>query len=176
MLHTLPPPYLPPAIVSHLEVLCLQSSSTVCSSAGVYVEEGPDRDALTEALARENYLPVYLDPRTVGNPSLRLHYKPYLSHPPLRPPPPATRAHCMQMSCCTNQHQHPRSYLVSKQYHCSCRRASGSCLFKHASLHGHRSCSNQRQQRLSCTEQVEDRVQCIWTHQSKLSCCLSQVQ
>ena len=34
-------------------------------SAGVYVEEGPDRDALTEALARENYLPVYLDPRTV---------------------------------------------------------------------------------------------------------------
>lgn len=32
---------------------------------GVYVEEGPDRDALTEALARENYLPVYLDPRTV---------------------------------------------------------------------------------------------------------------
>ena len=33
--------------------------------AGVYVEEGPDRDALTEALARENYLPVYLDPRTV---------------------------------------------------------------------------------------------------------------
>ncbi|KAL0043722.1 hypothetical protein WJX82_000124 [Trebouxia sp. C0006] len=36
---------------------------------GVYVEEGPDRDALTEALARENYLPVYLDPRTVD-----LHY------------------------------------------------------------------------------------------------------
>ncbi len=34
-------------------------------STGVYVEEGPDRDALTEALARENYLPVYLDPRTV---------------------------------------------------------------------------------------------------------------
>ncbi|KAL3135793.1 Trehalose-6-P synthase/phosphatase complex synthase subunit [Trebouxia sp. C0010 RCD-2024] len=36
---------------------------------GVYVEEGPDRDALTAALARENYLPVYLDPRTVD-----LHY------------------------------------------------------------------------------------------------------
>ena len=34
-------------------------------STGVYVEEGPDRDALTVALARENYLPVYLDPRTV---------------------------------------------------------------------------------------------------------------
>jgi len=34
-------------------------------STGVYVEEGPDRDALTEALARQNYLPVYLDPRTV---------------------------------------------------------------------------------------------------------------
>lgn len=35
---------------------------------GVYVEEGPDRDALTAALARENYLPVYLDPRTVLKP------------------------------------------------------------------------------------------------------------
>ena len=33
--------------------------------SGVYVEEGPDRDALTEALMRENYIPVYLDPRTV---------------------------------------------------------------------------------------------------------------
>ena len=36
----------------------------------MYVEEGPDRDALTEALARENYLPVYLDPRTVHTPAL----------------------------------------------------------------------------------------------------------
>ena len=37
----------------------------VTVAVGVYVEEGSDRDALTEALARENYLPVYLDPRTV---------------------------------------------------------------------------------------------------------------
>lgn len=77
MPHTLPPPCCPSAIDSHLEVPGLQSSSTGCSSAGVYVEEGPDRDALTEALARENYLPVYLDPRTVRNPTLKLHYKPY---------------------------------------------------------------------------------------------------
>lgn len=34
---------------------------------GVYVEEGPDRDALTKALMRENYIPVYLDPRTVSS-------------------------------------------------------------------------------------------------------------
>ena len=33
--------------------------------AGVYVEPGPDRDALTEALAKESYIPVYLDPKTV---------------------------------------------------------------------------------------------------------------
>ena len=32
---------------------------------GVYVEEGPDRDALTLALAAESYIPVYLDPKTV---------------------------------------------------------------------------------------------------------------
>lgn len=32
---------------------------------GVYVEEGPDRDALTAALAVENYIPVYLDAKTV---------------------------------------------------------------------------------------------------------------
>ena len=43
-------------------------------NTGVYVEEGPDRDALTEALARENYLPVYLDPRTVlSSDSLCVH-------------------------------------------------------------------------------------------------------
>ena len=75
----------------NLELICLQSSSTGCSSAGVYVEEGPDRDALTEALARENYLPVYLDPRTVGNSTLRLQYKPYL--PPYPPPPPPCPPH-----------------------------------------------------------------------------------
>lgn len=33
--------------------------------AGVYVEEGPERDALTAALAKECYVPVYLDPKTV---------------------------------------------------------------------------------------------------------------
>lgn len=32
---------------------------------GVAVEEGPDRDALTAALAKENYIPVYLDANTV---------------------------------------------------------------------------------------------------------------
>lgn len=37
--------------------------------AGVYVDEGPDRDKLTRALAKENYIPVYLDQRTVD-----LHY------------------------------------------------------------------------------------------------------
>ena len=38
-------------------------------SAGVYVEEGPDRDALTAALAKEYYVPVYLDPKVFD-----LHY------------------------------------------------------------------------------------------------------
>ena len=33
---------------------------------GVYVEEGPDRDALTAALAKENYVPVYLDANIVS--------------------------------------------------------------------------------------------------------------
>jgi hypothetical protein len=33
--------------------------------AGVYVEEGPERDALTAALAKECYVPVFLDPKTV---------------------------------------------------------------------------------------------------------------
>lgn len=37
--------------------------------AGVYVEEGPDRDALTAALAKEYYVPVYLDPKVFD-----LHY------------------------------------------------------------------------------------------------------
>ena len=55
----------------HLGSVRLQHPSACHSSAGVYVEEGPDRDALTEALARENYLPVYLDPRTVRPPALR---------------------------------------------------------------------------------------------------------
>ena len=32
---------------------------------GVYVEDGFDRDALTDALAAENYIPVYLDANTV---------------------------------------------------------------------------------------------------------------
>lgn len=36
---------------------------------GVYVEEGPDRDALTAALGREGYLPVYLEDNIVD-----LHY------------------------------------------------------------------------------------------------------
>ncbi|BDA46931.1 probable alpha,alpha-trehalose-phosphate synthase [UDP-for [Coccomyxa sp. Obi] len=36
---------------------------------GVYVEEGPDRDALTAALAKEYYVPVYLDPKVFD-----LHY------------------------------------------------------------------------------------------------------
>ena len=36
-----------------------------CIWAGVYVEEGPERDALTAALAKECYVPVYLDPKTV---------------------------------------------------------------------------------------------------------------
>ncbi|KAK9830458.1 hypothetical protein WJX72_011880 [[Myrmecia] bisecta] len=36
---------------------------------GVYVDPGPDRDALSAALAKEGYLPVYLDPKTVD-----LHY------------------------------------------------------------------------------------------------------
>jgi hypothetical protein len=35
-------------------------------SVGVYVEPGPDRDALTDALAKESYIPVYLDPKTVS--------------------------------------------------------------------------------------------------------------
>jgi hypothetical protein len=35
----------------------------------VYVEEGPDRNALTAALARECYIPIYLDPKIVD-----LHY------------------------------------------------------------------------------------------------------
>lgn len=46
----------------HSGFICLSYTMTT----GVYVEEGPDRDALTAALARENYLPVYLDPRTVS--------------------------------------------------------------------------------------------------------------
>ena len=29
------------------------------------MEEGPERDALTAALAKECYVPVYLDPKTV---------------------------------------------------------------------------------------------------------------
>ena len=33
------------------------------------MDEGPDRDRLTQALAKENYVPVYLDQRTVD-----LHY------------------------------------------------------------------------------------------------------
>lgn len=33
------------------------------------MDEGPDRDKLTEALAKEKYVPVYLDQRTVD-----LHY------------------------------------------------------------------------------------------------------
>ncbi len=33
------------------------------------MDEGPDRDKLTAALAKENYIPVYLDHRTVD-----LHY------------------------------------------------------------------------------------------------------
>lgn len=41
----------------------------VTVSAGVYVDEGPDRDKLTAALAKENYIPVYLDHRTMD-----LHY------------------------------------------------------------------------------------------------------
>ncbi|CAK0785345.1 Trehalose-6-P synthase/phosphatase complex synthase subunit [Coccomyxa viridis] len=36
---------------------------------GVYVPEGPERDALTAALAKECYVPVYLDPKIVD-----LHY------------------------------------------------------------------------------------------------------
>ena len=43
----------------------LRYPSMYPDAVGVYVEEGPDRDALTAALAKENYLPVYLDPRTV---------------------------------------------------------------------------------------------------------------
>ena len=46
-------------------MLHLHGYSICHGVAGVYVEEGPDRDALTKALAQENYLPVYLDPRTV---------------------------------------------------------------------------------------------------------------
>ena len=34
-------------------------------AAGVYVPEGPERDALTAALAKECYVPVYLDPKIV---------------------------------------------------------------------------------------------------------------
>ena len=30
------------------------------------MEEGPERDALTAALAKECYVPVYLDPKTVS--------------------------------------------------------------------------------------------------------------
>ena len=37
--------------------------------AGVHVDEGPDRDRLTETLAEEDYVPIYLDQRTVD-----LHY------------------------------------------------------------------------------------------------------
>ena len=33
--------------------------------SGVYVPEGPERDALTAALAKECYVPVYLDPKIV---------------------------------------------------------------------------------------------------------------
>ena len=49
-------------------VMCHCSASKP-SSAGVHVEEGPDRDNLTEKLAEEDYVPVYLDQRTVD-----LHY------------------------------------------------------------------------------------------------------
>ena len=35
---------------------------------GVYVPEGPERDALTAALAKECYVPVYLDPKIVRIP------------------------------------------------------------------------------------------------------------
>lgn len=34
--------------------------------AGVYVEEGSDRDSLTAALSKEGYIPVYLDEKTVS--------------------------------------------------------------------------------------------------------------
>ena len=47
--------------------LQLKTSPYFC--AGVHVDEGPDRDKLTQALAKENYVPVYLDQRTVD-----LHY------------------------------------------------------------------------------------------------------
>jgi len=43
---------------------CTAAARARPDAAGVYVDEGPDRDALTEALGREHYVPVYLDPKT----------------------------------------------------------------------------------------------------------------
>ena len=47
--------YAPVAALSGCNVFC----------PGVYVPEGPERDALTAALAKECYVPVYLDPKIV---------------------------------------------------------------------------------------------------------------
>lgn len=47
-----------------LDNLCQASQGLGAGDAGVYVDEGPDRDALTAALSREHYVPVYLDPKT----------------------------------------------------------------------------------------------------------------
>jgi trehalose-6-phosphate synthase len=40
-----------------------------CMDVGVYIEPSAERDALTVALGREGYIPVYLDQKTVD-----LHY------------------------------------------------------------------------------------------------------
>ena len=48
---------------------------------GVYVEDGPDRTALTDALAAENYIPVYLDANIVRpGPRTRLRPRPPQKH------------------------------------------------------------------------------------------------
>lgn len=57
---------------SHIQVCLLEPAShsawlliEFAAAAGVYVPEGPERDALTAALAKECYVPVYLDPKMV---------------------------------------------------------------------------------------------------------------
>ena len=68
------------------------------------MDEGPDRDALTEALGREHYVPVYLDPKTA-----RLRK------------PRSTGAVCAHSACTASARSRP---LVQPFAHCAC--ASGS--------------------------------------------------
>ncbi len=56
------------------------------AAAGVYVEEGSDRDALTAALSKEGYIPVYLDEKTVHADSRRMSAMLFRSNARLRFP------------------------------------------------------------------------------------------